>query len=104
MGKVSIGVNLEFVRHADKPFAWAVDKAAEPGYEYVEPWLHLGRELVGEASYFASVSMFDDPYQIKNAYEKAGVKLSALSPHTPLCKPDIHQEQKRMRRCRMRHY
>ena len=89
MGKVSIGVNLEFVRHADKPFEWGIEKAAELGYEYVEPWVHLGRELISEAGYFASVSMFDDPYRIKRACEKAGVKLSALSSHTPLCKPDI---------------
>ncbi len=89
MGKVSIGVNLEFVRHADKPFEWAVEKAAELGYEYVEPWVHLGRELISEAGYFATVSMFDDPYRIKRACERAGIKLSALSSHTPLCKPDI---------------
>lgn len=89
MGKVSIGVNLEFVRHADKPFEWAVEKAAELGYEYVEPWVHLGRGLISEAGYFASVSMLDDPYRVKRVCEKAGVKLSALSSHTPLCKPDI---------------
>jgi len=89
MGKISIGVNLEFVRHADKPFEWAVEKAAELGYEYVEPWVHLGRELISEAGYFATVSMFDDPYRIKRACERAGIKLSALSSHTPLCKPDI---------------
>ena len=89
MGKVSIGINLEFVRHEDKPFEWAVEKAAELGYKYVEPWVHLGRELISEAGYFASISMLEDPYRIKRACEKAGVKLSALSSHTPLCKPDI---------------
>lgn len=89
MASVYIGVNLEFIRHADKPLEWGVEKAAELGYEYVEPWVHLGRELISEAGYFASVSMFDDPYRIKRACEKAGVKLSALSSHTPLCKPDI---------------
>ncbi len=89
MGKVSIGVNLEFVRHADKPFEWAIEKAAELGYEYVEPWVHLGRELLSEAGYYQSVSLLDDPYRIKRACEKAGVKLSGLSSHTPLCKPDI---------------
>ena len=45
MAKVYIGVNLEFVRHEDKPFEWAVEKAAELGYEYVEPWVHWGRSL-----------------------------------------------------------
>jgi len=89
MGKVSIGVNTEFVRHADKPFEWAVEKAAELGYEYIEPWVHLGRELMSEAGYYMTVSMLDDPYRIKRACEKAGIKLSGLSSHTALCRPDI---------------
>ena len=65
MGKVSVGINLEFVRHADKPFEWAIEKAAEIGYEYVEPWVHLGRELLSEAGFYQSVSLFDDPYRVK---------------------------------------
>jgi len=89
MAKVSIGVNTEFVRHADKPFEWAVEKAAKLGYEYIEPWVHLGRELMSEAGYYMTVSMLDDPYRIKRACEKAGIKLSGLSSHTALCRPDI---------------
>jgi sugar phosphate isomerase/epimerase len=89
MAKVSIGVNTEFVRHADKPFEWAVEKAAELGYEYIEPWVHWGRELMSEAGYYMTVSMLDDPYRIKRACEKAGIKLSGLSSHTQLCRPDI---------------
>ena len=92
MGKLSIGVNLEFVRHADKPFEWGVEKAAELGYEYVEPWVHLGRELLSEAGYYLSVSLFDDPYRVKRACEKAGIKLSGLSSHTPLCRPEVSTE------------
>ena len=92
MGKVHIGINLEFIRHDDKPFEWGVEKAAELGYEYVEPMVHWGRELLSEAGYFHSVSMLDDPYRIKRACEKAGVKLSGLSSHTPLCKPEISTE------------
>ncbi len=92
MGKISLGINLEFVRHEDKPFEWAVSKAAEIGYNYVEPMVHLGRELLSEAGYFHSVSMFDDPYRIKRACEKEGVKLSGFSAHCPLCKPEISCE------------
>jgi sugar phosphate isomerase/epimerase len=91
-GKIGIGINLEFVRHGDKPFEWGVEKAAELGYEYVEPMVHWGRELLSEAGYFHSVSMLDDPYRLKRACEKAGVKLSGLSSHTPLCKPEISVE------------
>jgi sugar phosphate isomerase/epimerase len=92
MGKIGIGINLEFVRHADKGFEWAVNKAAELGYEYVEPMVHWGRELLSEAGYFHSVSMLDDPYRLSRACKAAGVKLSALSSHTPLCKPEIGTE------------
>ena len=55
MGKIGIGVNMEFVRHEDKSFEWGVEKAAELGYEYVEPMVHWGRELLSEAGYFHSV-------------------------------------------------
>lgn len=92
MSNVYFGVNLEFVRHRDKPFEWGVDKAAELGYTHVEPMVHWGRELLSEAGYFHSVSMLDDPLRIKRACANAGVKLSGLSTHTPLCKPEISVE------------
>ena len=92
MGKVHIGVNMEFVRHEDKPFEWGVVKAKELGYEYVEPMVHLGRELLSEGGFFHSVSMYDDPLRIKRACEKSSIKVSALSAHCPLCKPEISVE------------
>lgn len=92
MSKIKIGINLEFVRHEDKSFEWGVAKAAALGYEYVEPMVHWGRELLSEAGYFHSVSMLDDPLRIRRACEQAGVKLSGLSTHTPLCKPEISVE------------
>jgi sugar phosphate isomerase/epimerase len=92
MSKIHIGINLEFVRHHDKPFEWAVEKAAELGYTHVEPMVHWGRELLSEAGYFHSVSMLDDPLRIKRACERAGVKPSGLSSHTPLTKPEIGTE------------
>jgi sugar phosphate isomerase/epimerase len=92
MGKIGFGINLEFVRHEDKPFEWGVECAARFGYEFVEPMLHWGRELLSEAGYFHSVSMLDDPYRVKRACDRAGVKLSGFSAHTPLCKPEISTE------------
>ncbi len=92
MGKISLGINMEFVRHHDKPFEWGVQKAAELGYDYVEPMVHWGRELLSEAGYFHSVSMLDDPLRIRRACDQAGIKLSGLSTHTPLCKPEISLE------------
>lgn len=92
MGRISIGINLEFVRRDDKPFEWGVMKAAELGYDYVEPMLHWGRELLSEAGYFHSVSMLDDPLRPTRACEKYGVRLSGVSAHTPLCNPEISTE------------
>jgi sugar phosphate isomerase/epimerase len=92
MNKIKLGVNMEFVRHADKNFEWAVAKAAQLGYDYVEPMVHWGRELLSEAGYFHSVSMLDDPLRVRRACASAVVKLSGLSAHTPLCRPEIGVE------------
>ena len=92
MGKIYIGLNTEFSRSSDKPFEWAVEKAAEMGYEYIEPMVHFGRELMSEAGYFHTVSMFDDPYRIKDACDKAGLKMSGLQSHGPLGRPEVHGE------------
>jgi sugar phosphate isomerase/epimerase len=54
--------------------------------------VHWGRELLSEAGYFHSVSMLDDPLRVRSACDAVGVKLSGLSAHTPLCKPEIGVE------------
>ncbi|MCX6222710.1 MAG: sugar phosphate isomerase/epimerase [Bacteroidia bacterium] len=95
-GIVRLGINMEFVRHHDMSFANGVAKAAEIGYEYIEPMVHLGRELLSEAGYFHSVSLFDDPLWVKQLCAEHGVKLSGLSSHTPLCKPEISVEYLKM--------
>ncbi|MCW5551658.1 MAG: sugar phosphate isomerase/epimerase [Verrucomicrobiae bacterium] len=92
MSKIHLGINLEFVRHQDKTFEWGVAKAAELGYTHVEPMVHWGRELLSEAGYFHSVSMLDDPLRLKRCCKQHGVKLSGLSAHTPITKPEIGVE------------
>ncbi len=89
MGNIHIGVNMEFVRHSDKSFAWGVAEAARIGYRFIEPMVHLGRELLSEAGYFHSVSMEEDPLEMRALCEKHGVKLSGLSAHCPLMKPEV---------------
>lgn len=54
---VGVGINLEFIRCDDKPFEAGIARAAELGFEYVEPMVHNGRELLSEAGYFHSFSM-----------------------------------------------
>jgi len=90
MGKISVGMNLEAIRRHEKPFEWGVERAKELGFEYIEPMVHWGRELMSEALYYHTVSMWDDPYRIRRPVEKAGLKLSAIQAHGPLCRPDVH--------------
>ncbi|MBR4751953.1 MAG: sugar phosphate isomerase/epimerase [Thermoguttaceae bacterium] len=92
MGKVGVGLNLEAVRTSHKSFEQGIAFAAELGYEYVEPMVHWGRELLSEARYFHSVSMLDDPFRIRDAVEKYGLKISAFSSHSQLSKPEIAVE------------
>jgi sugar phosphate isomerase/epimerase len=47
---------------------------------------------MSEAGYFHTVSMFDDPWRIKEACDNAGLKISAFSAHGPLGRPEIHGE------------
>ena len=86
---IGIGVNLEFIRSQDKPFAVGVERAAKLGYRYVEPLVHNGRELLSEAGYFHSFSMDDDPGEMKDILDQHGVKPSGLSAHCPLMRPEI---------------
>ncbi|HCS39306.1 MAG TPA: sugar phosphate isomerase/epimerase [Anaerolineaceae bacterium] len=92
MGKIFLGINMEFVRSHDRPFDWGVAKAAEIGYQYLEPMVHWGRELLSEARYFHSVSMYDDPRWARDLCDKHNIKMSGVSAHTPLCKPEISVE------------
>jgi hypothetical protein len=57
MAQIQIGISMEFVRHHDIPFGAGVEKAAAIGYKFIEPMVHLGRELMSEAGYFHTMSM-----------------------------------------------
>ncbi len=86
---MKIGINLEYVRHADKSLGYGVTKAAELGYEYVEPCFLMGRCLLSNAGYCHVTSMDTDPQQIKAMVNEAGVKISALSTHSDLLDPEF---------------
>ena len=92
VGTIKLGLNLEFARLENQGFDWAMDRAAEIGYKYVEPMVHWGRELLSAAGYFHSRSMLDDPLILKKAADERGLKISSLSSHAPLAKPDVAVE------------
>ncbi len=86
---IEIGINMEFIRIEDKPFAAGLERAAQIGYKFVEPMVHNGRELLSEAGYFHSVSMDEDPLEIKDLLAQYGLTPSGLSAHCPLMRPEI---------------
>lgn len=87
-GRMSIGVNLEYVRHADKSLAYGIRRAGEIGYKWVEPCFLMGRCLLSNAGYCHVTSMDTDPEVIKDLCAGAGVRISALSTHSDLLNPE----------------
>ena len=86
--KYRISLNMEYCRGADYSFVKGVKKAAEIGYRYIEPMVHTGWELLSEVHYFHSFSLEEDPLLMKEICDEAGVKVSSLSGHSPLMKPE----------------
>ena len=88
MAKYRISLNMEFCRSADKSFEEGVKVASGIGYKYIEPMVHTGYELLSEVNYFHSFSMEEDPLLMKEICDKYGMKVSSLSAHSPLMKPE----------------
>ncbi|MGQ9733214.1 MAG: sugar phosphate isomerase/epimerase family protein [Candidatus Zipacnadales bacterium] len=89
MSDIKIGINLEFVRSADMSFKAGIEKAAEIGYQYVEPCVATGYDLLAIAGYYHMVSMEDDPLEVKEWLDALGLKCSGLSAHSALMRPDV---------------
>jgi sugar phosphate isomerase/epimerase len=87
-GKIKIGVNMEFIRHADKSLAYGIKSAAKLGFQYVEPCFLMGRCLLSHGGYCHVTSLDTDPSEIKQMVVEAGVKISALSSHSDLLNPE----------------
>lgn len=83
------GVNMEFIRCEDKPFEAGLARARALGFDWVEPMVHNGRELLSEAGYFHSWSMDNEPLEMKDLLARHNLKASGLSAHTPLMRPEI---------------
>ena len=89
MSDMRIGINLEFVRSADMNFRKGIQAAAELGYEYVEPCVSTGYDLLAIAGYYHMLSMEDDPLEVKDWLDELGLKCSALSAHSALMRPEV---------------
>lgn len=50
--------------------------------------VHTGWGLLSEVGYFHSFSMEEDPLLMKEICDKHGIKVSSLSAHSPLMKPE----------------
>ena len=88
MATFKISLNMEFCRSADKDFRAGAKIAADLGYEYIEPMVHTGWGLLSEVGYFHSFSMEEDPLLMKEICDNLGLKVSSLSSHSPLMKPE----------------
>lgn len=88
MATYRVALNMEFVRSADKGFEEGVRIASELGYPWIEPMVHTGWELLSEVHYFHSFSMEEDPLLMREICDRYGVKVSSISGHSPLMKPE----------------
>lgn len=69
-------------------FEAGVKLAAEMGYQYIEPMVHTGWELLSEVEYFHSFSMEEDTLLMKEICDRHNIKVSSISGHSPLMKPE----------------
>lgn len=88
MAKFRISLNMEYCRSADMSFEAGVKMAAELGYNFIEPMVHTGWELLSEVHYFHSFSMEEDTLLMKEICDRYGIKVSSISGHSPLMKPE----------------
>lgn len=86
--RMKIGINLEYVRHADKSLAYGIKTAGQMGYKWVEPCFLMGRCLLSSAGYCHVTSLDTDPKQIQEMCRQAGVRISGLSSHSDLLNPE----------------
>jgi len=88
MASYRIAVNMEFVRSADKGFEEGVRIASELGYQYIEPMVHTGWELLSEVHYFHSFSLEEDPLLMPDICDRYEIEVASISGHSPLMKPE----------------
>src|ERR1017187_4171151 len=76
MPSYRVAAHMEVVSPADKGFEEGIRIAAKIGYEWVEPMVHTGWELLSEVQYFHSFSMEEDPLLMREVCDRHGVRVS----------------------------
>jgi sugar phosphate isomerase/epimerase len=89
VSKMEIGVNLEFCRSSNVSFHEGIKTAARLGYKYVEPCVATGYDLLALGGYYHTLSMEDDPLEVKGWLDELGLRPSAVSAHAPLMRPEV---------------
>jgi sugar phosphate isomerase/epimerase len=86
---MKIGINMEYIRSADKSFAYGAREAARLGYRYVEPCLSTGYDLLAEGGFYHMISMEEDPREIKELCDSLGMRIEGVSGHATFTKPEV---------------
>ena len=89
MTNIEIGLNLEFYRSSNGSFHDGIKVAAGLGYRYVEPCVAPGYDLMALGGYYHTLSMEDDPLEVKGWLDELGLRPSAVSAHSPLMRPEV---------------
>ncbi|MGH2550684.1 MAG: sugar phosphate isomerase/epimerase family protein, partial [Thermomicrobiales bacterium] len=85
---MKLGINLEYIRHADKPFEYGIREGHKIGYRYVEPCVSTGYDFLALGGFYHMLSMEEDPSEIKELCDSVGVKIEGVSGHSCLMAPD----------------
>ncbi|KPJ76706.1 MAG: hypothetical protein AMS14_01795, partial [Planctomycetes bacterium DG_20] len=86
---MQVGLNTEAFRHADKPLEYALDAVRRQGYRCCELNMLNGRDLLCEAGYYSAISMERDPLEVRDTVRSFGLKVSAVSAHSPMAQPEV---------------
>jgi sugar phosphate isomerase/epimerase len=84
MGTLSLCAEADTFRHAEKDFSYAVRTSKEMGFKFIEPEVMTGRCLLNVYGYCNITSLEDDPMDMRQEIEAAGMKPACLSAHSAL--------------------